>query len=156
MSVYSYLTILCIIITWLFLCSTCQCRHLERVVVITTGYSIVSCAHALQVNTYQAIIASESHTSYVIFIYKNVEWSSPDNTGVTPGSGVGAGPSKLPVLGISDGTAYEQLVSGSSEPRNEQEILSAEINPGNTKVPGVWIFKATAHAQTSEFQSDNF
>lgn len=104
-------------------------------------------------NTYQAIVASDSHTSYVIFIYKKVEWSSPDNTGVTAGSGVGAAPSKLPVLGISDGTAYEQLVSGSSEPRNEQEILSADTNLGNTKVTGVWIFEATAHAQTSELNS---
>lgn len=107
----------------------------------------------LQVNTYQAIIASDSQTSYVIFIYKKVEWSSPDNTGVSPGSGAGAQPSKLPVLGISDGTANEQLVRGSSEPRNEKEILNAATQPGNTKVSGVWIFKATAHAQTSKFQS---
>ena len=28
--------------------------------------------HALQVNTYQAIIASDSHTSYIIFIYKKL------------------------------------------------------------------------------------
>lgn len=104
-------------------------------------------------NTYQAIIASDSHASYIIFIYEKVEWSSPDNTGVSPGSGVGAQPSKLPILGISDGIAYEQLVRGSSEPRNEQDILKAETEPGNTKVPGVWIFKATAHAQTSEFLS---
>ena len=108
----------------------------------------------MQVNTYQAIIASDSHTSYVIFIYKKVEWSSPDNTGVTPGSGLNAEPSKLPVLGISDGTGYEQLVSGSSEPRNEQNILNIETRPGNTKVPGVWIFQASAHPQTSEFQTD--
>jgi hypothetical protein len=108
----------------------------------------------MQVNTFQAIIASDEHTSYVIFIYKKVEWSSPDNTGVTAGSGVHAGPSKLPVLGISDGKACEQLVRGSSEPRNEEEILGAKTNLGNTKIPGVWIFQATAHAQTSEFQSD--
>ena len=122
--------------------------------VITAGYSIMLCTCTiLQVNTYQAIITSDSHTSYVIFIYQKIEWSSPDNTGVTPGSGIGASPSKLPVLGISDGTAYEQLVGGSSEPRNEQDILNVETSPGNTKVPGVWIFQSTAHAQTSEFQS---
>ena len=106
----------------------------------------------LQVNTYQAVIASDSHTSYVIFIYKNIQWSSPDSTGVHTGSGIGAEPSKLPVLGISDGEAHEQLVKGSDEPRNEHAILNVETEPGNTGVSGVWIFEATSGAQTSESQ----
>ena len=117
---------------------------------------MLSFGYTLQLNTFQAIIASDSQASYVIFIYKRVEWSSPDNTGVYPGSGVGAESSKLPILGISNGETHEQLVKGSNEPRDEHLILNVETEPGNTGVKGMWIFKATTDAQTlsSEFQSD--
>ena len=96
------------------------------------------------------IIVSDDQTSYVIFIYKKVGWSSPDNSGVHVGSGIGAVLSKLPVLGISDGQVYEQLVKGSSEPRDKLAILNAASELGNTKVPGMWIFKANLDAHTSE------
>ena len=103
----------------------------------------------LQLNSYQVIIATDSHTSYVIFIYDRVEWSSPDSTRVTLGSGIGAEPSKLPVLGISDGKSFERLVKGSEEPRDEDKILNVETDNGNTGIPGMWIFEASTATESS-------
>ena len=103
----------------------------------------------LQLNSYQVIIATDSHTSYVVFIYNRVEWSSPDSTGVG-GTGIGAEPSKLPVMGISDGKSIERLVTGSEEPRDETKILNVEVANGNTGIPGMWIFEASDATQTSE------
>lgn len=100
-------------------------------------------------NSYQAIIATDSHTSYVIFIYDRVEWTSPDSTGVVAGSGVGTKPSRLPVLGISDGLSIEHLVGGSEEPRNEKKILNVAQNVGTTVIPGLWIFEASTSTQSS-------
>ena len=100
-------------------------------------------------NSYQAIIATDSHTSYVIFIYDRVEWTSPDSTGIVAGSGVGTKPSRLPVLGISDGSSVEHLVGGSEEPRNEKRILKVAQNVGTTVIPGLWIFEASTSTQSS-------
>ena len=104
---------------------------------------------SLQLNSYQVVIASDSHTSYIIFIYNRVEWSSPDSTDVPLGSGVGAVPSKLPIMGISDGQSREQLVTGSEEPRDESKILNVEMDTGNTGKAGMWIFEAST-SQRSE------
>ena len=99
---------------------------------------------APQLNSYQAVLASNGKTTYVILIYDRVEWSSPDSTGVTPGAGVGAEPSKLPVLGIGDGFSDEQLIDPS--PRDESKILNVETSPGNNRfgIPGFWIFEASS------------
>lgn len=98
----------------------------------------------MQLNSYQAVIASNGKTSYVILIYDRVEWSSPDSTGVAHGSGLGAMPSQLPVLGISDGFSDEQLIDTS--PRDESTVLNVEMSPGNTRfgTKGLWIFEASA------------
>ena len=64
--------------------------------------------------------------------------------------GIGAESSKLPVMGVSDGKSIERLVTGSEEPRDETKILNVEVTNGNTGIPGMWIFEASAATQTSE------
>lgn len=103
----------------------------------------------MQLNSFQAIIATDKRTSFVIFIYSSIEWTSPDGTGAK--HGVGADPSKLPILGISDGYQYEQLVLGSSgEPHDEEAILTVDTDDGNTGVPGMWVFEASETAATQK------
>ena len=121
----------------------------EKSLHIYLTYSEIPCFLFLQLNSYQVIIATDSHTSYVVFIYNRVEWSSPDSTGVA-GTGIGAEPSKLPVMGISDGKSIEQLVAGSEEPRDEDKILNVEVDNGNTGIPGMWIFEASAPTQSTQ------
>ena len=53
-------------------------------------------------------------------------------------------------MGISDGKTIERLVKASEEPRDENEILSVVTDAGNTRVPGMWIFEASAAAPPSE------
>ena len=102
----------------------------------------------VQLNSYQVVIATNGKTSYVIFNYNRVEWTSPDSVGVPPGAGVGAAPDKLPVLGIGDGFSHEKLIV---DTRVESDILDVEVNSGNTGLPGVWIFEASLSSSKRKY-----
>lgn len=99
-------------------------------------------------NSYQATIATDGKTSYVILNYNRVEWTSPDSTGVSIGTGLGAIPERLPVLGIGDGFSHETLIDGSQS--DEQKILDVEMTAGNTGLQGLWIFEASDSSRTSK------
>ena len=100
-------------------------------------------------NSFQVIIATDSTKSYVIINYKKIEWTSPDSTGVSPGAGLGAPANKLPVMGISDGHSHQQLVTLDGAYSNDQAILKAAVDNGNSGSPGLWVFEASATAGSS-------
>ena len=101
----------------------------------------------MQLNSFQAVIATNGKTSYVIINYNRVEWTSPDSMGVAPGTGVGAPADKLPVLGIGDGVSHKKLIVDSGK---ESDILNVDMTTGNTGKQGVWIFEASASSSKSK------
>ena len=100
----------------------------------------------MQLNSYQVVIATNGKTSYVIINYNRVEWTSPDSTGVAPGTGVGAAADKLPVLGIGDGVSHKKMIIDSGV---ESDILDVDMTAGNSGKQGVWILEASASSSES-------
>lgn len=102
----------------------------------------------MQQNTYQAVIASSSSKAYVIFLYKDIQWTSPDGcvspTGELITDGLGADYDDLPMIGIGDGNGHEQLLFG--KPRSQwsdEDYLKMPVKIGNTGLSGVYVFDAS-------------
>lgn len=102
-----------------------------------------------QRNTYQAVIASDGKTAYVLFLYKDVQWTSPDgslqaNSDRNTEGGLGAGPEFLPVIGLGDGKGEQQLLFSKARSQwKDEDYLMLAKKAGNTGRRGMTVIQAS-------------
>ena len=85
---------------------------------------------SLQLNTYQVVLAMDGQTGYILFLYKDLQWTTSDACGGTGGAG-----STLPEAGISAGDGMRSTAlpfSGTSSILSLSQISSAGV-------PGLFI-----------------
>ena len=86
-----------------------------------------------QTNTFQCVLASSRAESYIIFLYKELQWTTGD---VSDGGRGGLGGTEA-LVGINAGDRINSItVPGSRSPN-----ITNVANTSNVNVSGVWMFK---------------
>ena len=94
--------------------------------------SVLHTRSSLQVNSFQLVLATDGVSSYVMFLYREIQWTTGDKSG---GSG-GFGGSEA-VVGINTGDRMNYIsVIGSGMP----EIVDVETM-SNIMKPGVFMYR---------------
>ena len=89
----------------------------------------------LQVNTFQCVMASDSNSLYVLFLYADIQWTRADEGSALAQAGFNAGDNRTFYLIPGSGTEAIRNINSTS----------------NVGVPGMWIFKVSeSFVQTAE------
>ena len=109
-----------------------------------------------QQNTFQVVIASSDQIAYVLFLYKNIQWTSPDGC-LTPNGdevtgGLGADSDFLPVMGICDGGLHHQdLLSKPRSQWSDHDYLQLPVKQGSTGLNGMYAFCASTSGKLLDY-----
>ena len=98
------------------------------------NYQVNFACSLLQTNTFQCVLASDGMLSFVIFLYADgeIQWTKGDASSTTAQVGVNAG----------DGNQSESVPGSLTE-----EIINITLT-SNVGIPGMWIFEASASAES--------
>ena len=88
----------------------------------------------LQRNSYQAVIATDGRSTYVLFIYKDIRWTTGDASKGRNGFG-----GYVARAGINSGVGRYTYVPGSG---SQSLMLSLETRT-NVRMPGIFILRGS-------------